>query len=80
MSTSNLSQTTPHVAAPSFPPLLGWASGALQRAEAFLIRTFRPAGSDYSAFLSALPILPSTPLLFSGKGIYTPRQEWNGYR
>ncbi len=80
MNTSNLSQTAPLAAVPSLLPFRSWASALLHRAGTFLMRAFHPAGSAFSASLDAFPPLPGTPVHFSGKGIYTPLQDWDGYR
>ena len=80
MNTSNLSQTQPLAAVPSLSPWLAWVRVALHRAKAFLMRAFRAEGSAFSASLGASHTLPATPLRFSEKGIYTPSQDWYGYR
>jgi len=78
MSTSPLSHTAPLVVAPSLPPSHSLVSGALRRIQALLMPVLKiqePSEQTYHRVS-----LPARPLLFSGKGIYTPRQEWDGYR
>jgi hypothetical protein len=78
MSTSNLSQTTSVVVASSLPPLFSWVGRALHRVQALQMHVWEilePSEQTYH------PIsFPATPLRFSGKSIYTPRQEWNSFR
>ena len=78
MNTSNPSQAAPLVVAPSRPPLLAWMSVALHRAKAFLMPILKRQEPSEQTYHQRS--LPATPLLFSGKGIYTPLQDWNGYR
>ena len=78
MSTSNLSHTAPLVAVPSLPSMHAWVSGALHRVTALLkdvLGIHEPSEQTYHS----TPFLVK-PLLFSGKSIYTPYQDWDGYR
>jgi len=78
MNTSNLSHTAPIVVVPSLPPLLAWVSGALHRVKALqmpVLKIQEPSEQVYHP----IPLL-ATPLRFSGKSIYTPHQDWDGYR
>jgi len=83
VNTSNLSHTAPLVAprfivGASLPPLLAWVSEALHRVQDLQMHVLErqePSERTYHRIS-----FPATPLLFSGKGIYTPRQDWNGYR
>ncbi len=78
MSTSNLSQTAPLAVVPSLPPLLAWVSVLLHRVKALRMHTLEiqePSEQTYHP----IPLLV-TPLRFSGKAIYTPLQDWYGYR
>jgi hypothetical protein len=83
MSTSNLSQTAPLVAprfivGASLPPLFAWVSGALHRVRALQMPVveIQEPSEQTSHQISLL----ATPLRFSGKSIYTPQQDWNGFR
>lgn len=77
MNTSNLSQTAPLAVVPSRSPSFAWMSGALHRVQAFLV----PALAILKPSETYQQIsLPATPLLFSRKSVYTPFQDWNGYR
>jgi len=78
MNTSKLSHTAPLVAVPSLPPVLTWVSEALHRVRALQMHVV--ARREPSEQTNHLISLPATPLLFTGKGIYPPRQDWNGYR
>ena len=78
MSTSNLSQTAPLVVAPSLTPWLSWVSGALHRVQALQMPAWK--GLDPSEQTYHQVSLHATPLRFSGKSIYTPSRDWNGYR
>jgi len=80
MNTSNLSQTAPLVAVPSLSPSLAWAHWPLHHAKAFLMHAFGAEGSTFSASQDASYPLPDMPLRFSNKSIYTPSQDWYGYR
>ena len=76
MSTSNLSQTAPLTAAPTRLPLFTWVSAPLHGVKSLLIQAFEvqePSEQTYQPLLG-------TPLRFSGKSIYTPLRNWNGYR
>ena len=78
MNTSNLSHTAPLTVAPSFPPLFAWVSEALHGVKTLQMHTLEiqePSEQTYHP----IPLL-TTPLRFSGKGIYTPLQGWDGYR
>lgn len=78
MNTSKLSQTAPLAAVPTHLPLLAWVSGALHRVKTLLIHTLEkqePSEQPYHRIS-----LPATPLLFSGKSIYTPLRDWDSYR
>ncbi len=78
MSTSNLSQTAPLVVAPSLTPWPSWVSGALHRVQTLLIpvlSSHEPSEQTYHQIS-----LHATSLRFSGKSIYTPHRDWNGYR
>jgi len=78
MNTSNLSHTAPLVVVSSLPPSHSLVGGALRRIQALLMAILKiqePSERTYHE-----RSLVATPLLFSGKGIYTPRQDWNGYR
>jgi len=78
MNTSHLSQTAPLAVVPSLPPLLAWVSVLLHHVKAFQMHTLEiqePSEQIYHP----IPLLV-TPVRFSGKGIYTPLQDWNGYR
>jgi len=78
MTTSNLSQTAPLIAAPSLPPLLAWVSGVLHRIQALqmpAVGMLEPSEQTYHQIS-----FPATPLLFPRKSIYTPREDWKGYR
>jgi hypothetical protein len=78
MNTSNLSQTAPLVVVPSLPPLLAWVSRALHCVQALqmpVLKIQAPSEQTYPP----IPLLV-TPLRFSGKSIYTPHQDWDGYR
>lgn len=78
MNTSNLSHTAPLVVVPSLPPLLAWVSVALHRVQALqmhVVEIQEPSEQTYHQIS-----LLATPLRFSGKSIYTPQQDWNGFR
>jgi len=78
MNTSNLRHTAPLAVVPSLPPLLAWVSVLLHRVKARQMHTLEiqePSEQTYHP----IPFLV-TPLRFSGKGIYTPPQEGDGYR
>ena len=78
MSTSNLSHTAPLVIVPSLPPMFAWVSGVMHRIQALqmpVLKTQDPFEQTYHQVS-----LLATPLRFSGKSIYTPQQDWNGYR
>jgi len=78
MNTSPLSHSAPLVVVPSLSPSHSLVGGALRRIQALLIPVLNIRESSERAYHRVL--LPAKPLLFSGKGIYTPRQDWNGYR
>jgi len=78
MNTSNLSQTAPLAVVPSLPAWLAWVSGVLHRIQAFQRHALKIQEPSEQAYHRVS--LPATPLLFSGKGIYTPRRDWDGYR
>ena len=78
MSTSNLSHTAPLVVAPSLSSRLVWVSAALHRVQALLIASWKGQPSSEQVYHRVS--LHATPLRFSGKSIYTPQREWNGYR
>ena len=78
MSTSNLSQTAPLAVAPSLPAWLPWVGGVLRRVQALLMPGL--SGQESSDQPYHQVSLHATPLRFSGKSIYTPHREWNGYR
>ena len=77
MNTLNLSQTPQHVAVSSLPKSHTFLSIALYRLKTFLtyslVRQELPERSYPLLFLV-------TPTCFSRIGIYTPLQDWNGYR
>src|SRR5260370_14397992 len=73
-----LESETPLAVVPSLPPLLAWVSVLLHHVKAFQMHTLEiqePSEQIYHP----IPLLV-TPVRFSGKGIYTPLQDWNGYR
>jgi len=77
MSTSPLSHTAPLVVAPSLPPI-AWVGGALHRVTTFLIDVLgiqEPSEKTYHT----IPFMVK-PIRFSGKSMYTPLQDWDGYR
>lgn len=78
MSTSNLSHTAPLAAVPTRLPLLAWVSIPLRGVKTFLthaLDTQEPSEQLYQQVS-----LHDTPLRFSGKSVYTPLRNWNGYR
>lgn len=78
MNTSNLSQTTPLVVAPSLPPWIAWVSGALRRIKALQMQAFETQGPSEQAYHQIS--FTATPISFYRKGHYPPFQDWYGYR
>ena len=78
MSTSNLSHTVPLVIVPSLPPIFAWVSEALHRVQAFQMPVLKVQDTSEQTYHQVT--LLAMPLRFSGKSIYTPQQDWNGYR
>ena len=78
MNTSPLSYSAPLVVLPALSPPHSLVSGALHLVQALLMPVLKIRESSERAYHRVS--LPAKPLLFSGKGIYTPHQDWNGYR
>jgi hypothetical protein len=78
MNTSNSSQSLQRLAVPSLPPSQSSVSTALQCLETFLKYALVRQELTEQTF-QPLPFLV-TPTHFSEKCIYTPIQDWNGYR
>ena len=78
MSTSNLSQTAPLVAVSSLPPSRSPLSAALHHIKTLLMNAldWQPPAEQTD---HPLPFFV-TPIRFSWKSIYTPLEDWNGYR
>ena len=76
MSTSNLSQTAPLVVAPSLTPSHSLVNRVLHRVKTLLIYALEKQELSEQTFHPSL----GTPICFSRKSIYTPIQDWNGYR
>lgn len=80
MNTSNLSQTVPLVVVSSPLPSLVQPHGPLHGAKAFLMQVLRVGGRAFLVSLSDSHTLCGVPFRFSNKSVYTPSQDWYGYR
>jgi hypothetical protein len=57
--------------------MVAWVSEAVHSVKAVLMHALEAQDPSKQTYHQIS--LPSTPTLFYGKSIYTPRQHWNGY-
>jgi hypothetical protein len=78
MNTSLLSHTAPLRGVPSLPSWLTWMRVLLHRGQALQRRALQRRQPSEQTPHHILFI--DTPLRFPNKGIYTPLEDWYGYR
>jgi hypothetical protein len=76
MSTSSLNRTASLTTAPSLSPLLGWVRIALHRVKTFQMHVLEIQDPSEQTYYS----LPGSLIRHSWKCVYTPIEDWYGYR
>ena len=78
MITSNLKHTAPLAAVPALPLSHSLVSVSLHRIKALLMRASERQGPFGQTYYPVPLVI--TPIRFSWKSMYTPLQEWDGFR